>query len=490
MGRKSYRKYAVIVMVLLMAVMTVMLTGCGKSYEYIFGDAEWMSTYKEKSSDAEVKTVKDTFYYSDDWFADDPGSENSELALASMQLTAACVSDEDDGMGAEFLRSMGFEEVGFSDFESDDPDDCNYTWARKTAGDRTIVAVAIQSTSTDPEIKNKGWKQNFIINDPDSADSSGEHYAYGKAADSALDDIAALAGDGDTSFWITGQSRGGAIANVLAVRLSEKTPDAKIFAYTFEAPATVDADAEGSYKNIHNYLCSDDIVTHFPMWGMTRYGVTHELKTKETDEKLAETLEALGSEAAGMKPRIVTDDAVERIAANLEKAVPSRADYSAQRTDSWTDAEGNKHELTYSYQEAFVKLMDMVFRKDASGSLFEGLASRKGDLEGAINHLTEGVKAEAKGDDPAAAYWEASVELYDVLDEVSGGDMPVSEEDLYKVIRFAAPVLIEMPEDGGEADTELLTDVIGYNRELMYSHQFDTIIARLKILAPAPEKQG
>ena len=490
MGRKSYRKYAVIVMVMLMAVMTVMLTGCGKSYEYIFGDAEWMSTYKEKSSDTEAKTVKDTFYYSDDWFADDPGSENSELALASMQLTAACVSDEDDGMGAEFLRSMGFEEVGFSDFGSDDPDDCNYTWARKTAGDRTIVAVAIQSTSTDPEIKNKGWKQNFIINDPDSADSSGEHYAYGKAADSALDDIAALAGDGDTSFWITGQSRGGAIANVLAVRLSEKTPDAKVFAYTFEAPATVDADAAGSYKNIHNYLCSDDIVTHFPTWGMTRYGVTHELKTKETDEKLAETLEALGSGAAGMKPRIVTDDAVERIAANLEKAVPTRADYSAQRTDKWTDADGNKHELTYSCQDAFVKLMDMVFRKDASGSLLEGLASRKGDLEGAINHLTEGVKAEAKGDDPAAAYWEASVELYDVLDEVSGGGLPASEEDLYEVIRFAAPVLIEMPEDGGEADTELLTDVIGYNRELMYSHQFDTIIARLKILAPAPEKQG
>jgi len=490
MERKAYRKLSSIVLAALIVIMTVMLSGCGKSYEYIFGDAEWMSTYKEKSSDTEVKTVKDTFYYSDDWFADDPSSENRELALASMQLTAACVSDEEDGMGAEFLRSMGFEEIGFSDFESGDPDDCNYTWARKTAGDGTIVAVAIQSTSTDAKIKNEGWKQNFIINDPDGADPSGEHYAYGKAADAVLDDIAALAGDGDTAFWLTGQSRGGAIANVLAARLSEKTPDAKVFAYTFEAPATVDADAAGSYKNIHNYLCSDDIVTHFPMWGMTRYGVTHELKTKETDEKLAETLEALGSDAAGMKPRIVTDDAVERIAANLEKAVPSRADYSAQRTDSWTDAEGNKHELTYSYQDALVKLMDMVFREDASGSLFEGLASRKGDLEGAITHLTEGVKAGAEGDDPAAEYWEAAVELYDVLDQISGGDMPVSEEDLYEVISFAAPVLIEIPEDGGGADAELLTDAIGYNRELMYSHQFDTIIARLKILAPAPENQG
>ena len=33
-----------------------------------------------------------------------------------------------------------------------------------------------------------------------------------------------------------------------------------------EAPATVDADAAGDYKFIHNYICSDDIVTHMPCW--------------------------------------------------------------------------------------------------------------------------------------------------------------------------------------------------------------------------------
>ena len=71
---------------------------------------------------------------------------------------------------------------------------------------------------------------------------------------------------------------------------------------------------------------------------------------------------------------------------------------------------------------------------------------------------------------------------------VSGGEMPISEEDLYKVISVAAPVLITIPEDGGEPDTELLTDVIGYTRELTYSHTFDTAIARLKVLAPTPEK--
>ena len=465
---------------------TFMLTGCGKSYEHIFGDVEWLSTYKEKSSDQE-KTIKDTFYYSDDWFSDSPSSENKELALASMQLIASCVSDDADSSGAAFLKSMGFEEVGFSDFASDDPDDCNYTWARKSIGDSTLVAVTMQSVNRDWKLRNKAWKQNFTVNEPGDADPSGEHYAYAKAADKVIDDIAALAGDRDAVFWIMGQSRGGAIADILAVRLQEKLDKAKIFAYTFEAPATVDADAAGDYKFIHNYICSDDLVTHVPMWGMTRYGVMHDLKTKETDEGLDGALEALGSDAAGMKARIVTDDVVARLSENLEARVPSRAEFSAERTDSWTDADGKRHDLTYSYQEALAKFMDLVFSEDSSGSLFEGLASKRGDLEGSIGHLSEGVKAEAGGNDPSAEYWEAAAAMYAVLSDADGG-LPISEEDLYEVVRLAAPVLITIPEDGGEPDTELLTDVIGYNRELIYSHQFDTIIARLKILAPTPEK--
>ena len=486
MDNRSFRKIMALTLAALMTFGTFMLTGCGKSYEHIFGDVEWLSTYKEKSSDPE-KTIKDTFYYSDDWFSDSPSSENKELALASMQLIASCVSDDTDSTGAAFLKGMGFEEVGFSDFASSDPDDCNYTWARKSLGDSTLVAVTMQSVNRDWKLRNKAWKQNFTVNEPGDADPSGEHYAYAKAADKVIDDIAALAGDGDAVFWIMGQSRGGAIADILAVRLQEKLDKAKIFAYTFEAPATVDADAAGDYKFIHNYICSDDIVTHVPMWGMTRYGVMHDLKTKETDEGLAGALEALGSDAAGMKARIVTNDVVARLSENLEARVPSRAEFSAERTDSWTDADGKRHDLTYSYQEALAKFMDLVFSEDSSGSLFEGLASKRGDLEGSIGHLSEGVKAEAGGNDPSAEYWEAAAAMYAVLSDADGG-LPISEEDLYEVVRLAAPVLITIPEDGGEPDTELLTDVIGYNRELIYSHQFDTIIARLKILAPTPEK--
>ena len=489
MDKTTLRKAAALALAALMIFSTLMLSGCGKSYEHIFGDAEWLSTYKESSSDTETKTISDTFYYSDDWFSDDPSAENKELALASMQLVASCVYPDDSGMGAALLKNMGFEEVGFSGFDSSDPDDCAYTWAKKAVGDTTLVAVIIRSVNTEPEMRNKVWKQNFTVNDPDGAEPSGEHYAYAKAVDLVADDVAALAGDGAATFWIAGQSRGGGIANVLAARLPEKLPDAKVFGYTFEAPATVDADAAGSIKYIHNYVCSDDIVTKIPFWGMTRYGVTHDLKTKETDEGLEEALAALGSDAAGMKARIVTEDVTARLAENCEARVPSRAEYSAEHTDKWTDADGKAHEVTYSYQDTFVRLMDLVFRNDSSVSLLGGLASKKGDLEGAIGYLTDGVKKEAGGSDPAADYWEATKGLYAVLGDVAGEDtLPISEEDLYKLVRFAAPVLISIPEDGGEPDTELLTDVIGYSRELIYSHQFDTIIARLKILAPAPEK--
>ena len=467
------------------------LAACGgDSYEHIFGDLEWYSTFKADSDQKELKLIKDSYYYSDGWFETDPSKENQELALASIQLAASATDGDEDGPGTAFLKSMGFEEVGFSDFDMKGEFDCNYTFARKSLGDTELVAVIFQSTSEDPKVKNAGWKQNFMLNEPDVADPSGEHYAYSKVVESVIEEIAALAKTENTKFWITGESRGGALANVLAAHLPEKNiSDKNIYAYTFESPATTDAaDAEGGYKYIHNYVCSDDIVTKIPMWGMTRYGQQHELRTEETDEGLEEALRALGSDAADLRARIVTEDASAQIAENFEKKIPSRADYTKEISDKWTDADGNAHELSYTYQDAFVKLMDLVFRADSDASVVDGLASKKDDLEGCIGHLKEGVKLESSGNEPSAEYWEGSKGMYAVLKEINEGELPMNEEDIYKVVRVIAPVLITIPEDGGEPDTELLTDVIAYNKELTYSHTFDTLIARLKILAPKPEK--
>lgn len=135
--------------------------------------------------------------------------------------------------------------------------------------------------------------------------------------------------------------------------------------------------------------------------------------------------------------------------------------------------------------------MDLVFREDSSVSLLDGLAGKKDRLAEAVIHLGKAIMQESSGDDPSAEYWEGSESLYEAMKEIDGeGTLPVSEEDVYKLVRFAAPILVSIPEGGsGDPDTELLADVIGYNKELTYSHNFDTIIARLKILAPEPENK-
>ena len=170
-------------LVIMISVM-VFLASCGNSYNYTSGNVDWESTYSAGN------TIHDTFYYSDDWFSEKPEKQNDELALASMQLTAAAVDDDENGTGATFLRSLGFDEIGFSDFASSDNEDCNYIWARKTIGsgndESTLVAVVIQSFSSDNTLKRKAWRQNVTVNDPESDTPSGEHFAFARAALLAL----------------------------------------------------------------------------------------------------------------------------------------------------------------------------------------------------------------------------------------------------------------------------------------------------------------
>ena len=481
MKKRSFRLASASCAALLTALL---LCACGSSYEYTKGSVDWYSTYNSGE-----KIIHDTYYYSDGWFEDKPEKDNPELALASMQLTASAVSDDENGTGAAFLKSMGFEETGFSDFKSADPDDFNYTWGRKTLKDgTTLVAVAVQSASSDMAVKNKGWKQNFTVN---GDSSSGEHYAYAKAVDKMIGGIADLGTGDKVRYWLTGHSRGGAIANILAAHLPEKLGDrnAGIYAYTFEAPATVDEETAGSgdYRYIHNYLCSDDFVTMIPGWEMTRYGDSRELTDKKRDEGLSDELRSLGSEAADHKMRIVVKSDADRLAANIAAAVPARADYSKERTDRVTASDGTVHEISYTYQDSMVKLMDFIFSGDGDpeNSPLRKLMSSRDEVMDSAEHLAGGLKLANAGRDPSAEYWTATEGIYKTMQEnEAAGEL--TEEDLYKILCFAAPVLIDFPEGSSEPSYELLTDIAGYSGDLTYSHQFDTVIARLKLLAPEP----
>ena len=460
------------------------------------GAMQWYSTI------GSGKWLQDDYYCSDAWFLEDPAAQNDQLALLSMQLTAAAVNGEQDGPGASLLKGLGFTQVGFSGFDSADPEDCSYTWATKTIMENgepcTLAAVAIQSFFEDQQIKSKGWRQNFTVNSPDGSltGASGDHYAFSRAADAVIDDIAALGGSGRVRYWITGHSRGGALAGLLAARLPQKlgSRNGGIYAYTFESPAVTDgaqaAAAQGNCSYIHNYLCSDDIVPMVPPWDMDRYGAVRQMKTDEIDARLKQELKKLGSPAAEAYQSEDPEESARKLVGTLTEAIPTRADYSLKRTDVYQDVNGQQKSISYVYQDAICHLSDAAFGGGFENLPVDQIMERMDELSPVVKNMVAGFRQEAAGDDMAAAgsYLQAARSLSAFLESV-GIKLPLTESDLYALLKLLTPVLIdtgiEPGSDGIDSGHLLvylipalkLSDDIG---SFTLSHQFDTMIGRLK----------
>ena len=147
----------------------------------------------------------------------------------------------------------------------------------------TLIAVVVRGGGYGGE-----WSSNFNV-------GTGEqfHDGFNKAAQevygSAVEAIQAT--NGKVKLWITGYSRGAAVANLFSAKIddyaqsSNKVSPDGIFAYTFATPQGVTKRGNASaklYKNIFNIINPGDPVAEVAMtkWGFTRYGVTKEFDRK------------------------------------------------------------------------------------------------------------------------------------------------------------------------------------------------------------------
>lgn len=85
------------------------------------------------------------------------------------------------------------------------------------------------------------------------------------------------------AWWLTGHSRGAAVAGIMASYLIDEGNE--VYAYTYAAPnntANTEASAE-KYDCIFNLVNSNDFVPMLPMtaWGFTRYGKTAEVDASQ-----------------------------------------------------------------------------------------------------------------------------------------------------------------------------------------------------------------
>ncbi len=99
----------------------------------------------------------------------------------------------------------------------------------------------------------------------------------------------------DVTYWVTGHSRGAAIANIVGANLEKAGKTA--YTYTFATPnCTLDTAAK-SYNSIFNIINEDDFVPCLPMeaWGYTTYGrSTTTVSIAEDYEKEWEKLTGIG----------------------------------------------------------------------------------------------------------------------------------------------------------------------------------------------------
>lgn len=162
---------------------------------------------------------------------------------------------------------------------------------------RNVIAVTVRGTNGTIE----EWSSNFDIGNTSDFSSVSDwktmnnHEGFDITANRIIKLVNEYVVENgldktDTAYWITGHSRGAAIANIIGAYYEKDGKNA--YTYTYAAPNTTMASDAGSYRSIFNIVNADDFVPCLPMegWGYTKYGRTADVSIANGYEKKWENL--------------------------------------------------------------------------------------------------------------------------------------------------------------------------------------------------------
>ena len=368
----------------------------GASGVYRFSFVSQETAGQEGDSGDTAKEDSDEVYYSDTFFSKRNDEYNHELARASLALSMTAFEQE---YAVSFLENLGFSDlVSYRYDQQGDEDKVALIMASKSlpsengsAGlhepDKKLIVVAIRGGKYGDE-----WGSNGRVGY--DGESFGYHYGFHEAAEDAIVQLKEYAADnsidlGESAVWITGFSRGAAVANVMGAMLTgqaaggyglQKTDGdavgtdaaddtsvtvlpANLFCYTFASPSTVseslvtgnsgnavNKDAVSdytTYAGIYNIVNSLDIVTRLPMnangisttskgktvkysWDYVKYGTTLSLpaESKSGQMQVVDLLENALAFATRNESRYVENTQEQVIVPALKKTMGKGADIS------------------------------------------------------------------------------------------------------------------------------------------------------------------
>lgn len=261
------------------------------------------------------KTVKGTYYesvagknvsakavYNDNYFypaktgAREEGAYlQGELARLSMLASAVAYNRE---YAERFLKDCGYTAVEYVEnaVTVDDNDHASFAVGVKKLGRDALVAVIVKGTGDNYE-----WVSNFNLGEGEV------HSGFSLAEQEVYQELQRFLKVQKVSknvrFWVAGHSRGAAVGNLLAKRLTDQYGRERVYAYTFATPrVALNGKSEG-YENIFNFLNPGDFVTEVApaAWGYARYGTDVVLASDGKKEMKRLFRKRLGTDAFGNK---------------------------------------------------------------------------------------------------------------------------------------------------------------------------------------------
>lgn len=229
----------------------------------------------------------------DPLFTQNEYSYNHSLAKESLELSvksySANVSElnwgedkpscRDDNVKS-FLTKRGYGNFASYNYDvslNDSSPKVAFSIASKPFDKNTsIVAVAIRGGNYGLE-----WADNFNLGDSQDPYHRGFYEASRKVKKQIDEYLKKYMSGKKIKLWLTGYSRGGAVANIVASMYNENkaTFPCSIYAYTFASPKTsVVSETKAHdtiHKNIFNILSPNDPVYNVPPenWGFGRFGI-------------------------------------------------------------------------------------------------------------------------------------------------------------------------------------------------------------------------
>ena len=202
------------------------------------------------------------------------GDENdkpeSEFFSARAAKTAAALaaSASDETLLRDNLRALGYEQEAMISFDGNSETKIGTAIAVREERDAAQVAVVLAPTG------GREWYSNFDVG------YGREHCGFLKAAEYVEqrlgDYLFVRPTQKQLHFFVTGYSRGGAAANLLAKRLCDRWGLDAVQAYTFASPNTCISTRAARYGCICNLVRDEDFFARVPLtgWGYTKYGRT------------------------------------------------------------------------------------------------------------------------------------------------------------------------------------------------------------------------